>query len=98
MNLIWRFYSDSDHRWRWQRLSVDKSVVDESRAGYKEYESCLANAREQGYVFFIPITGSHRSPYQKPAFLCRDLQEIGAQTGTCPGVLSMSGRRSKGLA
>ena len=64
MNLIWRFYSDSDHRWRWQRLSVDKRVVDESRAGYKEYESCLANAREQGYVF-LPSRSTRVQ--QKPA-------------------------------
>jgi hypothetical protein len=54
MNLIWRFYSDPDRRWRWQRLSVDKKVVNESKSGYKEYESCVANAREQGYVYLPP--------------------------------------------
>lgn len=51
MNFIWRFYVDPDHRWRWQRLSSDRSVVAESRAAYKEYEGCLANAKDEGYVF-----------------------------------------------
>ena len=51
MNYIWRFYMDQDRRWRWQRLSADRSLVSESRATYKEYESCLANARSEGYVF-----------------------------------------------
>jgi hypothetical protein len=51
INLIWRFYSGPDHRWRWQRLSFDKAVVQQSETGYKEYEACLANAREHGYVF-----------------------------------------------
>jgi hypothetical protein len=51
MNLIWRFYSDNDKKWRWQRLAFDGSVVAESPTGYKEYEACQANAQAQGYVF-----------------------------------------------
>ncbi len=51
MNSIWRFYTGQDQRWRWQCLSTDKSVILESSAAYKEYEGCMANAREQGYVF-----------------------------------------------
>ncbi len=51
MNLIWRFYMDSEHRWRWQHLSVDRRVIAESRTAYKEYEGCLADARDKGYVF-----------------------------------------------
>lgn len=51
MNNIWRFYVDQDRRWRWQRLSADRSLISESRAAYKEYENCLANAKEEGYVF-----------------------------------------------
>jgi hypothetical protein len=50
-NIIWRFYSDPDQRWRWQCLAFDGRVVEESKSGYKEYETCLANAREKGYVF-----------------------------------------------
>jgi hypothetical protein len=51
MSAIWRFYMDQDRRWRWQRLSTDRMVISESRAAYKEYEGCLANAKHEGYVF-----------------------------------------------
>jgi hypothetical protein len=54
MNFVWRFYMDPEHRWRWQRLSSDRSVLAESPAGYKEYEGCMANARDEGYVFHPP--------------------------------------------
>lgn len=51
MNLIWRFYTDQDQRWRWQHLAVDRTVIEESRTAYKVYEECLADARDKGYVF-----------------------------------------------
>ena len=51
MNFIWRFYRDPERLWRWQRLSTDKSVVAESPAAYHEYEGCIANAQQEGYVF-----------------------------------------------
>ena len=51
MNFIWRFYMDPNQRWKWQRLSVDRTVIAESNTGYKEYEGCLANARDNGHVF-----------------------------------------------
>jgi hypothetical protein len=51
MTYIWRFYMDQERRWRWQRLAADRSLVSESRTNFKEYESCLASARAEGYVF-----------------------------------------------
>jgi hypothetical protein len=51
MNMIWRFYVDEKHQWRWQQLSVSRAVIAESPNAYKAYEACLANASEQGYVF-----------------------------------------------
>jgi hypothetical protein len=51
MNLIWRFYFGPDHRWRWQRLSLEGNVVTESSTSYAAYDGCLASASEQGYVF-----------------------------------------------
>ena len=51
MNNIWRFYADQDRMWRWQRLAADRSLISESRVAYRDYESCLANARSEGYVF-----------------------------------------------
>jgi hypothetical protein len=49
-NLIWRFYIDPAHRWRWQRLAVDHTVVETLRSGYAHYEACVANAGEHGYA------------------------------------------------
>ena len=51
MNLTWRFYLGPDHEWRWQVLAFDQTVVEASEGGYKEYESCLANAEQHGYHF-----------------------------------------------
>lgn len=51
MNYIWRFYLDHDRRWRWQRLSADRVLIAESRTAYKEYESCLTSARNEGYAY-----------------------------------------------
>jgi hypothetical protein len=51
MNHIWRFYMNQDRRWRWQRFSADRVLIAESRTAYKEYEGCLANAQDEGYVF-----------------------------------------------
>ena len=51
VNLIWRFYTDDNHRWKWQQLSVSREVITESNTGYKEYEACVADAKSKGYVF-----------------------------------------------
>ena len=51
MNLIWRFYTDDNHCWKWQQLSVSREVITESHAAYGEYEGCVADAKSKGYVF-----------------------------------------------
>ena len=51
VNLIWRFYTDDNHRWKWQQLSVSREVITESSSAYKEYEGCVADAKSKGYVF-----------------------------------------------
>ena len=56
MNVIWRFFMDEQQRWKWQQLSVDRSVLAESEKGYKDYESCLANAEGHGHVY-MPSKG-----------------------------------------
>ena len=60
MNIIWRFYSDLSHAWRWQQLSADRTVVSESHGAYKNYEQCLADAIEKGYVFLAPQPRSNK--------------------------------------
>ena len=55
LNLIWRFYADENHLWRWQRLASDGTVVEHSKSGYKLYESCQDNANEHDYLF-LPST------------------------------------------
>ena len=56
MNLIWRFYLDSNRLWRWQHLAFNLDVVAESPKGYKEYEGCVENAVAKGYVSLPPQT------------------------------------------
>ncbi len=51
MNVVWRFFQDEQQHWKWQQLSSDKSVVGESKAGYSDYEACLADARDHGHNF-----------------------------------------------
>lgn len=50
MNAIWRFYQDGNQRWRWQRMSTDRTVVSECSKGHKEYDECVADAQTHGYV------------------------------------------------
>jgi len=50
VNLIWRFFSDSAHHWKWQRLAFDGTVIEHSSSAYSQYEDCLANASDHGYV------------------------------------------------
>ena len=63
MNLIWRFYVDEDRKWRWQRLSISREVVEDSETGYKDYEGCMANATSRGYTFLPPLS---TRPEQRP--------------------------------
>ena len=70
-NRIWRFFSDSDHQWRWERLAFDGTVLEHSESGYPQYESCMANACEKGYVF-LPSSSTKRedkSPKKKRSYI-----------------------------
>jgi len=51
MNVIWRFYLDGGQHWKWQQIGVGQAVVAESSKGYSDYDSCLADAQDLGYVF-----------------------------------------------
>ena len=50
-NTVWRFYTDHSHRWKWQCLSVNREVLAESRSAFKDYEECMTDAKDKGYVF-----------------------------------------------
>lgn len=65
VNLIWRFYTDSARQWRWQRLAFDGTVLEHSESGYPQYESCLANACEWGYVFLPSLSTKPKSTPSK---------------------------------
>ena len=60
-NIIWRFYSDAAHQWRWERLAFDGTVLENSVSGYKAYEGCLANACKQGYVLLPSLSTKRES-------------------------------------
>jgi len=65
-NCIWRFYADSAQHWKWQRLAFDGSVIEHSKSAYSQYEACLANAREHGYVSFPSLSTKAKSTPSKP--------------------------------
>jgi hypothetical protein len=50
-NIIWRFFADPNHQWRWQRLSVQGEVISESANSYKNFDGCVSAAEESGYMF-----------------------------------------------
>jgi hypothetical protein len=56
MNVIWRFYMDTEQRWKWQQIGAGQAIVAESSTGYSDYEACLADAKDRGYVF-LPAQG-----------------------------------------
>jgi hypothetical protein len=51
MSGIWRFFKSDRGRWCWQKLSLDSVVIAESAVSYATYDSCIAAARSNGYVF-----------------------------------------------
>lgn len=51
MNVSWRFYIDQDRQWRWQQLSMNGVITRESQGAFKDYDACLADAQEKGYIF-----------------------------------------------
>jgi hypothetical protein len=70
-NRIWRFFSDSDHQWRWERLAFDGTVLEHSESGYPQYESCMANAGDKGYVFLASLSSTKpksTSPKKKRSY------------------------------
>lgn len=46
---IWRFYKEGDAGWKWQRLSINKVVMAESRVTFAEYADCVNDATQKGY-------------------------------------------------
>ena len=70
-NRIWRFFSDSDHQWRWERLAFNGTVLEQSKSGYPQYESCMADASESGYVFLASSSTKPKStaPKKKRSYM-----------------------------
>jgi len=44
VHIIWRFYSDPTHAWRWQRIPRTARCLGDRSGSYKNYEGCLADA------------------------------------------------------
>ncbi|MGE5465780.1 MAG: hypothetical protein ACM3RQ_01245 [Methanocella sp.] len=72
---IWRFYRDGDAGWKWQRLSINKVVMAESRVTFADYAECVRDATQKGYQHqpsqekIRPRFGpqSYNRPYAPPA-------------------------------
>ena len=50
-HVVWRFYTEPAHEWKWQRLSVQGKVISESTKSYESFDGCVADAKDSGYVF-----------------------------------------------
>ena len=48
--IVWRFFADACHQWKWQQLAFDGTVVVHSKSGYAQYEDCVSNASKHGYL------------------------------------------------
>lgn len=46
----WRFFTDTEKQWHWERISVAHGTV-QSRQTYESYEECLRAAGAYGYVY-----------------------------------------------
>ncbi len=46
---IWRFFRETEGGWKWQRLSINKVVMAESRVTFAEYAACVEDATQRGY-------------------------------------------------
>lgn len=64
-NTVWLFSRDPDHSWRWQHVSIHRVVIKESQTTFDEYESCLANAKRNGYIF-DSAKGNKLEPARRP--------------------------------
>ena len=49
-SVVWRFYTDPEQHWKWQRLSVWGEVISESTTSHQNYEGCLTDAQGSGYL------------------------------------------------
>lgn len=47
----WRFFTDPEKQWHWERISVVHGTL-QSRQAYDSYEECLRAAAQYGYVYF----------------------------------------------
>ncbi len=90
VNLIWRFYRDSARHWKWQRLAFDGTVIEHSTTAYSQYEACLANASEHGYVSFPSLSTKAKSTPAKVKrssirFTTKQQKSVPAITALEPG-------------
>ena len=51
VHAVWRFYVGQDRKWRWQRLTIHQVVISRSQSAYEDYDGCVADAQEKGYLF-----------------------------------------------
>ncbi|MBD5642959.1 DUF1508 domain-containing protein [Clostridium botulinum] len=45
----WKFYKNSDGKWRWRRTARNGRIVGTSDEGYVNRLDCIGNAKRHGY-------------------------------------------------
>ena len=46
----WRFYKDTENKWRWQHTSLIDYIIGASKEGYTNKADCYGSARENGWT------------------------------------------------
>lgn len=45
----WKFYKDTEGKWRWTRTAPNGKIVGASSQGYVNKSDCIENAKRNGY-------------------------------------------------
>lgn len=51
MGSMWRFFQNEMGKWKWQQVSLDRAVLNESTHEFHDYDACVNDAIENGYRF-----------------------------------------------
>lgn len=56
----WKFYRDTEGRWRWRRIAGNNRIVGAAHRGFASLAECRRNARRFGWV--VEAEGEPRAP------------------------------------
>jgi hypothetical protein len=48
---MWRFFQNEQGKWKWQKIGMDREIIDEAMLGFHDYASCMNDAVACGYQY-----------------------------------------------